>query len=109
MLKQTDDFSPRGFHAASFPEAQRFGAWQHVVNDWLLAAEMRQTGGGIYRGSALLRVLPELRFGWGALDGTIGKRTRSIVSNDNDDLLLFVNCGAAFSALHGSREVEVGP
>lgn len=109
MLKQTDDFSPRGFHAAALPEAQRFAAWQHVVNDWLLAAEMRQVRGSIFRGSALLRVLPDLRFGWGALDAAIGKRTRSIVSSDNDDLVLFVNTGGAFTALHRGAEVEVKP
>lgn len=109
MLKQTNDFSPRGFHAASFPEAHRFGAWHEVVNGWLLEAELRQVGGGLFRGSALLRVLPDLRFGWGALDSTIGKRTRSIVSQDNDDLVLFVNCGAAFSAVNAMAEVEVTP
>jgi AraC-like DNA-binding protein len=109
MLKQTDDYSSRGFHAASFPEAQRFGVWHEVVNDWLLEAELRQVGGGIFRGSALLRVLPDVRFGWGALDGTIGRRTRSIVSQDNDDVFLFVNCGGTFTALRGGEEVEVKP
>jgi len=108
MLAPPDHFGPRLFHTSGIPESQRFGAWNDVVNGWLLGVEMRQVGQSPFRGSACLRVLPELRFGWGALDGTISKRARTIISRDNDDLFLFVNVAGRFSASQRGREVDVG-
>jgi len=108
MLARPDHFGPRLFHTGGIPERGRFAAWSNVVNGWLLGAEMRQVAQRPFRGSACLRVLPELRFGWGALDGAVSKRSRTIVSRDNDDLFLFVNAGGKFSASQCGREVEVG-
>ena len=54
------------------------------------------------------RALPELRYGWGVFDGIINKRTRVVVSKDNDDLFLFVNSGGAFAASQRGRETEIG-
>jgi AraC-like DNA-binding protein len=108
MLASPDHFGPRLFRTSTIPQAERFAAWHEVVNGWLLGAEIRKTSDGPFQGSACLRVLPELRFGWGALGGTISKRTRSIVSRDNDDLFLFVNSGGAFAASQCGRELEIG-
>ena len=96
------------FRTSTIPQAERFAAWHEVVNGWLLGAEIRKTSDDPFQGSACLRVLPDLRFGWGALGGTISRRTRSIVSHDNDDLFLFVNSGGAFAASQCGREIEIG-
>jgi AraC-like DNA-binding protein len=108
MLAPPDHFGPRLFRTGEIPETRRFATWHGVVNGWLLGVETRQASDGPFRGSACLRVLPELRFGWGALGGTINRRTRAIVSKDNDDLFLFVNTGGAFAASQFGRETEIG-
>lgn len=108
MLARPDHFGPRLFRTAGIPESRRFAAWNNVVNGWLLGVEMRQVAQSPFRGSAYLRALPELRFGWGALDGIISKRARANVSHDNDDLFLFVNVGGRFSASQCGREVDIG-
>jgi AraC-like DNA-binding protein len=108
MLASPDHFGPRLFRTSAIPQAQRFAAWHEVVNGWLLGAEIRKTSDTPFQGAACLRVLPELRFGWGALGGTISRRTRTIVSHDNDDLFLFINSGGAFVASQCGREVEIG-
>jgi AraC-like DNA-binding protein len=107
MLAPPDHYGQRLFRTGGIPDGQRFAAWNGVVNGWLLGAEMRQSGAGPFQGSACLRVLPELRFGWGALGGTSSRRTRAIVSRDNDDLFLFVNAGGAFSASQCGRETDI--
>jgi AraC-like DNA-binding protein len=48
-----------------------------------------------------------MRYGWGALGATISKRTRAIVSRDNDDLFLFVNSGGTFAASRCGRQIEI--
>lgn len=108
MLKPPDHFGPRLFRTSALPETQRFAAWREVVNDWLLRVEMRQTADGPFRVAGCLRVLPELRFGWGTLGGTINKRTRTLVSQDDDDLFLFVNSGGKLAASQCGREAEIG-
>lgn len=108
MLAPPDHFGPRLFRTGGIPEAHRFDAWRSVVNGWLLGVETRPISNAPYHGSACLRVLPELRFGWGELGGTLNKRTRAIVAEDNDDLFLFVNTGGTLVASQLGRETQVG-
>jgi AraC-like DNA-binding protein len=108
MLKQPDHFGPRLFRTSAIPEAHRFAAWNEVVNGWLLGVEANPVSDAPFRVSGCLRALPELRYGWGVFDGTVNKRTRAIVSKDNDDLFLFVNSGGVFGASQRGRETEIG-
>src|SRR4051812_35870352 len=109
MLAQPNHYGPRLFRTSQIPNAQRFGAWRSVVNSWLLPGEMRQVADGPYRGSACLRVLPDVRFGAGALDGTISRRSKAIVAQDNDDLFLLVNSRGSCSALQRGQETQIVP
>src|SRR4051812_20790245 len=97
MLAQPNHFGPRYFHTSTIPEAARFAAWNHVVNDWLIGAEIRPIKEGPFQGMACLRALPDLRFGAGAFDGFVSRRSRAIVSQENGDLFLIVNAGGACS------------
>ena len=107
MLKQPDHFGPRLFRSSAIPQAHRFAAWHEVVNGWLLGVEANPVSDAPFHVSGCLRALPELRYGWGVFDGTINKRTRAIVSQDNDDLFLFVNSGGVFAASQRGRETEI--
>jgi AraC-like DNA-binding protein len=108
LLTQPDHFGPRLFRTGAIPPSQRFAAWHEVVNGWLLGVESNPVSDAPFSGSACLRVLPELRFGWGALGGTRNRRTRTIVARDDDDLFLFVNTGGRLSASQHGRETEIG-
>lgn len=108
MLASPDHFGPRIFRTGAIPEAQRFAAWHGVVNGWLLGVEASPVSDAPFRGKACLRALPDLRFGWGVLGGTVNRRTRAIAAQDNDDLFLFVNSGGVFGASQRGRDTEVG-
>ena len=108
MLATPDHFGPRLFRTGAIPQAHRFAAWHEVVNGWLLGVEANPVSDAPFHVSGCLRALPELRYGWGVFGGTINKRTRAVVSQDNDDLFLFVNCGGAFAASQRGRETEIG-
>jgi AraC-like DNA-binding protein len=107
MLATPDHFGPRVFQTSAIAPQRRFAAWREVVTGWLLDAEMRPATDDPFQGRACLRVLPEMRYGWGALGGAISRRTRSIVSRDNDDLFLFVNSGGTFAASQCGRQIEI--
>jgi AraC-like DNA-binding protein len=108
MLMQPDHFGPRLFRTGALPASRRFAAWHSVVNGWLLNVEASPVSDAPFCGSACLRALPELRFGWGALGGTRYRRTRTMVAQDDDDLFLIVNTGGTFSASQLDREAEIG-
>lgn len=108
MLATPDHFGPRHFRTGGIPAGQRFAAWYEVVNAWLLGVEANPVSDAPFHVSGCLRALPELRYGWGAFGGTINRRTRAVVSQDNDDLFLFVNSGGTFAASQRGRETEIG-
>lgn len=111
MLAAPDHFRARHFRAAEVPHAQRFAAWRSLLNRWLLEADVLPTGGGSapFHAGAYLRVLPEVRFGWGTLDGSSYRRTRANVVNDNDDLFLLVNLSGRMVASRRGDEIALEP
>jgi len=108
MLATPDHFGPRLFRSGAIPEAHRFAAWNEVVNSWLLGVESNPVSDAPFHVYGCLRALPELRYGWGVFGGTINRRTRAVVSKDNDDLFLFVNSGGTLAASQRGRESEIG-
>lgn len=107
MLASPDHFGARFFRTNAIPETHRFVAWNHVVNGWLLGVESNPVSDAPFRGSACLRALPEMRYGWGVLGGTVNRRTRTLVAQDNDDLFLFVNSGGTLAVSQRRRETEI--
>lgn len=108
MLATPDHFGPRLFRTGGIPVPHRFAAWNEVVNGWLLGVESNPASNAPFHVYGCLRALPELRYGWGVFGGTINRRTRAIVSQDNDDLFLLLNSGGVLAASQRGRECEVG-
>ncbi|HEY1962782.1 MAG TPA: hypothetical protein VGG69_10210, partial [Rhizomicrobium sp.] len=109
MLAAPDHFRARHFRASAVPHADRFPAWRSILNRWLLNAHAEMTGDGAFHGGAYLRVLPDVRFGWGALGGSVYRRTRANVVNDNDDLFLLVNLSGHMAASRRGDEIILSP
>jgi AraC-like DNA-binding protein len=109
MLATADHFGGRHFRVGEIPHAERFPAWRSVLNDWLLEADVAPAGSASFQAAAYLRVLPEVRFGWGALGGSSYRRTRANVVKDNDDLFLMVNLSGRMTAARGGEEIALAP
>jgi AraC-like DNA-binding protein len=107
MLALPDHFGPRLFSALQAPEQQGFAVWARVLSRWLLNARARPLAEGPFRVSVQLRVLPELRFGWGTIGPSAYSRPRDVIAEDNDDLVLFMNLGGPFLASHAGREIAL--
>src|SRR6185295_75628 len=108
MLAAPDNyFGIRPFSAEQAPVNQSFQVWNRLLNKWLLGAEGRTLADAPFDVSVRLRVLPEIRFGWGEVGPSLYNRPRNVVADDNDDLVLFMNLGGAFLANHAGREIEL--
>lgn len=100
---------PMPFSGSQFPEAERFSAWTRLLNKWLLHVESRQAAQPPFRVSAELRVLPDIRFGWGTVGGSLNARPRRLVARDNNDLILLMNLGGTFLASQRGRDIALNP
>jgi AraC-like DNA-binding protein len=107
MLALPDHFGPRLFSALQVPEQQGFAAWARILSKWLLNARARPLAEGPFPVSVQLRVLPELRFGWGTVGASAYNRPRDVIAEDNDDLVLFMNLGGPFLASHSGRDITL--
>lgn len=109
-LALADDFyGIRPFSTEQVPAAQGFPVWTHMLSKWLLESRGRPLADGPFRASARLRVLANIRFGWGTIGPSVYERSRDVVAQDNDDLMLIMNLGGAFVASHARREIELSP
>lgn len=109
MLAPPDSFAVKAFSAEMAPANGSFRLWNILLNKWLLGTQGRALADGPFQISARLRVLPEMRFGWGTLGASHYSRTSDVVAVDNDDLFLFMNLAGPFTAMHYGREIALDP
>ena len=109
MLAPPDSFAVKAFSDAMVPAKDGFRAWNVLLNKWLLGTQGRALAEGPFQISARLRVLPDMRFGWGTLGPSHYSRTPDVVAADNDDLVLFMNLAGSFAAMHHGRELALAP
>jgi len=109
MLAPPDSFAVKVFSDDMAPAKDGFRLWNVLLNKWLLGTQGRALADGPFRIGARLRVLPEMRFGWGTLGASHYSRTSDVVAADNDDLFLFMNLAGPFTARHRGREIELAP
>lgn len=109
MLAPPDSFAVKAFSDAMVPAKDGFRVWNVLLNKWLLGAEGRALADGPFQISARLRVLPEIRFGWGTLGPSHYSRTANVAAADNDDLFLIMNLAGPFTTMQYGRELELAP
>jgi AraC-like DNA-binding protein len=110
MLAPPDDFrSMRFFSGAQVAPEDSFPVWSRLLNKWLLGSSAKAFDDGAFHAEVQLRVLPEIRFGWGSLGASAYERDADRVAQDNDDLVLLMNLGGSFSACNAGEEIELRP
>jgi len=97
------------FSDSEVPERESLAVWSRLLNKWLLHAKVAALSDGPFPVSVRLRALPQMRFGWGAVGASTYSRPREIVTQDNDDLMLFMNLGGEFAVRHGVNEFALAP
>jgi len=105
MLAPPDDLKTMRFSGAQVAAADRFAVWSRLLNKWLLCTGVRALGKDPFHVQVQMRVLPEVRFGWGTLGPSAYERGQKEVEQDNDDLVLLMNLDGAFSAINAGEEI----
>ncbi len=101
------DFEMLQFNARDFQN--RLEGWREVLRRKLLHVSVDPISDVPYEAEASLRILPELRFGWGLVGASTNRRTRSIIASDNDDFFMVVNLEDTFVVSQRGREFVLRP
>jgi len=107
LLAPSEQFQDGPFSTSQVPASESFALWSRVLSKWLLNVHGNALGDGRFHAAVRLRVLPEMRFGWGVVGASSYSRTRDVT--DNDDLFLFMNLGGTFVASGKGHEIELAP
>jgi AraC-like DNA-binding protein len=95
------------FVARAYPD--RLGGWREVLRRKLLHVSVDPILELPYDAEASLRILPDVRFGWGTIGASVNRRTRHAVAQDNDDFFMIVNLDDSFSVTQRGRDFTLRP
>ncbi len=93
------------FVARAYPD--RVGGWREVLRRKLLNVAVDPITDIPYDVEASLRILPNVRFGWGTIGASVNRRTRQTVVNDNDDFFMIVNLEDSLSVTQRGRDFQL--
>jgi AraC-like DNA-binding protein len=103
------DFRLLRFWTSEWPRHLGFEMWRDLLKRKLLDVDVEAVNNTPFEVRAHLRVLDEVRFGWGAVDASLYRRTRDAVAADNDDFVLFMNLEGSFIASQSGRDINLRP
>lgn len=101
------DFEMLKFDARVYQD--RLAGWREVLRRKLIHVEVDPLAEVPYEAEASLRILPNLRFGWGLVGASMNRRTRRIVASDNDDFFMVVNLEETFVVSQRAQEFVLRP
>lgn len=97
------------FSTDALPERDRMTIWREVLGRRIVKAEFETLAGSRFFHEATFRNLPGLSLGFCAAGGFRGTRTRSLVKDGNDDLMLTVNTEGVAHTMQFGREASAEP
>src|SRR5215472_3889741 len=99
------DFEMLRFIARAYPDS--LGGWREMLRRKLLDVCVDPISEKPYDADASLRILPDVRFGWGTIGASVNRRTRQAVAQDNDDFFMIVNLDDSFSVSQRGQEFHL--
>jgi AraC-like DNA-binding protein len=94
------------YSSDDLPERERFAIWREVVGPTFLRLEVSQVADHPFRASGTLLALPGLGIQWADNSGIRMERTRGLIGDGSDDLILpLVTAGRHFALQRGRDTV----
>ena len=105
MTSAAAEFAPIRLSTDDLPERDRIAIWREVTGPVILRLDLSPVRDHEFRSDAVMRALPGLAMQWGFNSGICLRRTRNLISDGNDDLILPLS--TAGMSLHSQRDAEV--
>jgi AraC-like DNA-binding protein len=102
------EFSPIRFASDDLPERDRLAQWREACSRTVMRIDMEPIHDAPFRCEAVLRALPGLGLASFCTSPNRATRTRAMVTDGNDDLVLVLSAnGTTVMSAHG-REITIG-
>jgi hypothetical protein len=99
---------PLRFSTDFLPARDRLAIWREVIGRTVARLDLAPLGPGPFRSDTTSRILPDLSVTAMSITAVRSQRTRELIADGNDDVLLIrINEGGALVS-HRGREIEVG-
>jgi hypothetical protein len=106
-MTDPDDFATVRLSTAELPEQARVALWRAHYGRMILRVEIEPLPGTPFDAALLCRALPGLQVVSEAMSPARVARTRDLVADGNDDLVIVINRAGAFAASARGREVTL--
>jgi AraC-like DNA-binding protein len=97
------------FSTDDLPERDRMAIWHEVFGRQIIKVQWEALPDTRFSHTTTFRNMPGLSLAFGASSGFCAKRTRQLIGDGNDDLLLTINTGGFAYVSQLGREMQVGP
>ena len=101
------DFGLHRFTTNSLRPSERLDVWRDVLTRKLLRVAIDPLAGKPFRANATLRAQHGMRMGMGRMGATVSHRTKQIVADDND-VVLMMNLSGPFVMLRDNDDLVFG-
>jgi AraC-like DNA-binding protein len=108
MASEGADFRPLRFSTGAVPEQQRLALWREVVGRQVVKADIEPLSEDPFEAEMSLRASPGLRTVACFTSPVRMHRTRELVADGDDALVLMINGSGAMMPSHLGREVSLG-
>ena len=98
---------PLRFSTDALPARDRLAIWREVFGRYVVAAQLEPVGDEVFSQTATLREVPGLSLGSFSSTGYQGLRTRKLIADGNDNLLLVINISGRSQYRQLGREAVV--
>jgi AraC-like DNA-binding protein len=109
MVESSSQFRLRQFSSSLLPAEDRLELWRDTITRHMIRLAIDPLAEAPFLAEASLRKQDGLTIGSGTIGPSISRRSREIVTADNDDLFLMLNLSGPLVLSSGERELTLRP
>lgn len=103
------DFGVLKYSTSRFRPSERIESWRATICRTLLRVEIDSQPSMVFHARAAIRIFENIRFATSTVAPHVARRSRTVVSEENDDLFLIVNLNTTPVISLGTRQIALAP
>jgi AraC-like DNA-binding protein len=103
------DFGVLKYSSSRFRPSERIESWRETISRTLLRVEIDFQPSMMFHARAAIRIFENIRFATSTVAPHVARRSRAVVSEENDDLFLIINLNTTPIISLGTKQIALAP
>jgi len=103
------DFGVLKYSSSRFRPSERIESWRATISRTLLRVEIDFQPSMVFHARAAIRIFENIRFATSTVAPHVARRSRAVVSEENDDLFLIINLNTTPIISLGTKQIALAP